>query len=53
MAGVTFDLARNAIVDPLTAGIAVVSLAALLRWRPSSVWVVVGGACVAAIGRLF
>ena len=44
MAGVTFDLGRTAITDPLTAALAVVALGACLRWRPNAVWVVAGGA---------
>jgi chromate transporter len=46
MAGVTVDLARTAIVDPLTAGIAVAALLALLRWRPNPLWPVLVGAAV-------
>jgi chromate transporter len=46
MAGVTVDLGRTAIVDPLTAGIAVAALLALLRWRPNPLWLVLVGAAV-------
>jgi chromate transporter len=47
MAGVTIDLGRSAITDPLTAAIAVASLAALARWRLNALWLV---GCGAAIG---
>jgi chromate transporter len=46
MAGVTIDLGRTAITDPLTAGIAVAALLALLRWRPNPLWLVLAGAAV-------
>jgi chromate transporter len=46
MAGVTVDLGRTAIVDPLTAGIAVAALLALLRWRPNPLWLVLVGAAL-------
>jgi chromate transporter len=46
MAGVAVDLGRTAIVDPLTAGIAVATLLALLRWRPNPLWLVLAGAAV-------
>jgi chromate transporter len=46
MAGVTVDLGRTAIVDPLTAVIAVAALLVLLRLRPSPLWLVLVGAAV-------
>jgi chromate transporter len=46
MAGVTVDLGRTAITDPLTAGIAVAALLVLLRLRPSPLWLVLAGAAV-------
>jgi chromate transporter len=46
MAGVTVDLGRTAIVDPLTAGIAVAALAVLLWRRPSPLWPVLVGAAI-------
>jgi len=36
MAGVTVDLSRAAITDPLTAVVAVVALGVVLRWRPNA-----------------
>lgn len=44
MAGVTVDLGRTAIGDPLTAVLALASLAVLVRWRPNSAWLVFAGA---------
>lgn len=44
MAAVSVQLARAAIVDPLTAGIAVASLALLVRFRLNTTWLVLGGA---------
>ena len=46
MAGVTIDLGRTAITDPLTAVIAVGALLAMLRLRPSPLWLVLVGATV-------
>jgi chromate transporter len=52
MAGVAVDLGRAAINDPLTAAIAVVALAVVLRWRPNSLWLVLGGAAVGIVHAL-
>jgi chromate transporter len=46
MAGVTVDLGRTAIVDALTALLAIAALLALLRWRPNPLWLVLAGAAV-------
>jgi chromate transporter len=46
MAGVTIQLGDRAISDVLTALLAAGALAALLRWRPNALWLVVGGAAV-------
>ncbi len=46
MAGVTIDLGRAAITDPLTAGIAVAALLVVLRWRPNTLWLVLAGAAI-------
>jgi chromate transporter len=40
MAVVSWQLARTAVIDPLTAGIAVASLIILLRFRLNSVWLI-------------
>lgn len=45
MAAVSAQLARVAIRDVPTAFIALASLVLLLRWRVSSTWLVLGGAC--------
>jgi chromate transporter len=44
IAVVTWVLARSAIVDATTAGLAIVSAALLFRYRVNSVWLVAGGA---------
>lgn len=46
MAGVTYQLAASALVDPLTVGVALVSLGLLLRWRINSTWLIAGGALI-------
>ena len=46
MAGVTVDLGRTAVVDPLTAVLAVAALAVMLRFRPNGVWLVAAGAAI-------
>ena len=46
MAGVTYQLARIAIVDPLTVAIAMVSLVLLRRTRLNSAWLTSGGAAL-------
>lgn len=43
MAGVTWQLGRNAIVDPLTGVLAVLGAALLLRFNLNSVWLVLLG----------
>ena len=50
MAAVTVDLARHAIVDPLTALLAVLAAVLLIRFRVNSTWLIAGGA---AIGWLY
>jgi len=52
MAGVTWQLARAAIVDPTTVVLAVCAFAALLRFRLNSAWLVAGGAAVGIVHRL-
>jgi chromate transporter len=44
MAAVSVQLARASVVDALTAGIAVASLALLLRFRLNTTWLIAGGA---------
>jgi chromate transporter len=46
MAGVTIDLGRAAITDPLTALVAVVALGVVLRWRPNALWLVLAGGVI-------
>jgi chromate transporter len=46
IAGVTVDLGRAAITDPLTAAIAITALLVVLRWRPNTLWLVLAGAAI-------
>jgi chromate transporter len=46
MAVVTVQLARAAIVDGITAALAVVAAVLLLRWRVNSAWLVLGAAVI-------
>jgi chromate transporter len=46
MAAVTWQLARSAVVDPLTLGVASVSLLLLIRYQPNSTWLVAAGAII-------
>jgi chromate transporter len=46
MAVVTVQLARAALVDPLTIALAVASAVLLIRYRINSAWLVLGGAAV-------
>jgi chromate transporter len=46
MAGVAAQLARTALVDPLTVALAAATLAVLLRWRPNPTWLIAAGAAV-------
>ena len=51
MAGVTWQLGRAAIVDWLTALLAVVAAALLLRFKLNSAWLVLGGGLVGLVYR--
>jgi chromate transporter len=46
MAGVSAQLGRTALVDPLTVALAAATLGALLRWRPNPTWLIAAGAAV-------
>jgi chromate transporter len=46
MAVVTAQLARSALVDPVTIVLAAVSALLVFRWRVNSAWLVLGGAAV-------
>ncbi len=52
MAAVTWTLGRAAIVDPLTAVLALAALALLLRTRLNSAWLVLGGGLIGLAAHL-
>ncbi len=52
MAGVAWQLGRAAIVDRLTATLAVAALMILVRFRVNSAWLVLGGALVGLVVRM-
>jgi chromate transporter len=52
MAAVTWQLARSAITDWLTAVLAVAAGVLLIRWRVNSVWLIIGGAVAGLAYRL-
>jgi chromate transporter len=52
MAVVTVQLARSALVDWITIGLALVSTVLLLVWKLNSVWLVAGGAVVGLLKSL-
>ncbi len=52
MAAVTWELVRAAIVDPLTAILALAAAALLIRYRLNSIWLVLGGGCLGIAAHL-
>ncbi len=44
MAAVTWQLGRDALVDPVTIGLALIAAVLLLRFRVNSTWLIAGGA---------
>jgi chromate transporter len=46
MAGVTWEIAGTALVDPVTIGITLVALVLLLRYELGAPWLILGGAAV-------
>jgi chromate transporter len=53
MAGVSWQLGRAAIVDPLTLALAVGAAVVLARWQVNSAWLVLGGGLVGLARALF
>ena len=49
MAAVSMQLARAALVDPLTIAIAVAATVVVLRWRVNSAWLILGGALLGLV----
>ncbi len=52
MAAVTYRLARAAIADWLTAGLALLAAILLIRFKVNSAWLVIGGGVVGVVSRL-
>jgi len=52
MLGVTIQLARTAIIDPITILVALVSLFLLLRFKINSTWLIAGGVLIGLIHTL-
>lgn len=52
MAAVTWYLGRAALVDGVTAGIALIAAVLVFRLRPNSAWLVLGGALVGIVTHL-
>jgi chromate transporter len=46
MAVVSWQLGRAAVLDPLSAGVAIASLIALVRFRLNSAWLIAAGAAI-------
>lgn len=51
MAGVSAQLARAALVDAVTIGLAVVSFVILWRFKPNSAWLIAAGALVGLLAK--
>jgi chromate transporter len=52
MAAVTVELGRAALVDWLTVAVAIVAAAVLIRFKPNSAWLVLGGALIGIVAGL-
>ncbi|MEV0195329.1 chromate efflux transporter [Nonomuraea sp. NPDC050691] len=52
MAGVSFELGRGAIIDPLTAAIAATTLVLLWKTRLNNAWYIAGGAAIGLLHSL-
>jgi chromate transporter len=52
MAGVTWELGRAGVVDIFTIALAVISLVLVLRFKVSSVWLILGGGTLGVIYKL-
>jgi chromate transporter len=53
MTGVTVQLARSTLIDPLTIGLAGLSLVLLLRFKINSTWLIAGGAIIGLASTLW
>ena len=53
MAVVFWELGRAAVIDELSATMAVASLLLLVRWAPNSAWLIAAGGLLGLIRRIF
>ncbi len=53
IAGITIQLGEAALVDVLTVALAVVAAGVLIRFKPNSAWLVLGGAVVGLLSSLW
>jgi len=53
MAGVTWEIAKTALIDPVTVVIALGGLLALLKFKVSAIWLVLSGALIGLVRCLF
>jgi chromate transporter len=53
MAAVTIELGRTAIIDLPTAALAAIGAVVLVRYKPNSAWLVLGGAIVGLVLTAF
>jgi chromate transporter len=52
MTGVTVQLARSTLIDPLTIGLTGLSLVLLLRFKINSTWLIIGGAIIGLVSTV-
>jgi chromate transporter len=52
MAAVTWQLARAALIDPITIALAAASLAALIRFRVNTTWLIAAGVAIGLVTGL-
>jgi chromate transporter len=53
MAGVTWQLGRVSLTDPLTILMAFISLGLMIRYNPTPIWLIAGGAAVGLLRAMF
>ena len=53
MAAVTWNLGRASLIDPVTGGIAIISIVFLIRFKMNSTWFIILGAIIGLLRMLF